>query len=269
MVGGSGCLGREIVDHAVRKGHEVTATFNSGPGTIAGADWTRLDIRHRTDVRELVNTSRPQVIVNTAFVPDDWSVTATGAAHVALAAADALAHLVHVSSDAVFSGLADVYDEDAVPDPITPYGAAKAAAEVAVRAIVPAAAVVRTSLIIGDRGETPHERFVHSLLHAPDSGVLFSDEIRCPVHVADLAGAIHELTQSGASGVQHVAGADAISRYELGMLIAQRDGLDGVTLQSARRAESSLPGALDVQLACARTRGGLETRLRGAREFLA
>ncbi|MDQ3527113.1 MAG: sugar nucleotide-binding protein, partial [Actinomycetota bacterium] len=88
VVGGSGCLGREIVDHAVRKGHEVTATFNSSPGTIAGADWTGLDIRHRTDVRELVNPSRPQVIVNTAFVPDDWTVTATGSAHVALAAAD-------------------------------------------------------------------------------------------------------------------------------------------------------------------------------------
>ena len=52
----------------------------------------------------------------------------------ALAAA-AGARLVHVSSDAVFSGTAPSYDETYPPDPVTPYGAAKAAAETAVKGI--------------------------------------------------------------------------------------------------------------------------------------
>jgi dTDP-4-dehydrorhamnose reductase len=39
---------------------------------------------------------------------------------------------VHVSSDVVFSGSAPRYGEAAPPDPVTPYGAAKAAAETAV-----------------------------------------------------------------------------------------------------------------------------------------
>ena len=42
--------------------------------------------------------------------------------HVALAAAAAGTRLVHVSSDAVFSGTAPSYDETHPPDPVTPYG---------------------------------------------------------------------------------------------------------------------------------------------------
>lgn len=50
--------------------------------------------------------------------------------------------MVYVSSDAVFSGREVDYDESAPPDPIYRYGAAKAA-ETAVAAVDPAAAVAR------------------------------------------------------------------------------------------------------------------------------
>ena len=66
-----------------------------------------------------------------------------GAANVALAASAAGGRLVQVSSDAVFSGAAIRYDETCVPDPISPYGAAKAAAETAVSAIAPTAVIAR------------------------------------------------------------------------------------------------------------------------------
>lgn len=105
----------------------------------------------------------------------------------AVAAASAGARLMHVSSDAVFSGAAIHYDETANPDPTTPYGAAKAAAETAVRAIIPTAVIARTSLIIGDQ-DSPHERQVHACASGAE-GVPFTDDMRCPVHVADLAAA--------------------------------------------------------------------------------
>lgn len=69
----------------------------------------------------------------------------------AQAAAQRGIRLVHVSSDALFSGRRhDQYDEACLPDPVTPYGAAKAAAETAVRLLDAGAVVARTSLIIGD-----------------------------------------------------------------------------------------------------------------------
>jgi dTDP-4-dehydrorhamnose reductase len=97
---------------------------------------------------------------------------------------------------------------------------------------------------------------------------LFTDDIRCPVHVEDLAAALWELVLSDVAGVFHVAGPDALSRHDLGVLIARSQGLGGARLPAGRRADSCLPGALDVRLDSRATQKRLRTRLRGAREFL-
>ncbi len=112
---------------------------------------------------------------------------------------------MHVSSDVVFSGAAPSYDEASPPDPVTPYGAAKAAAETAVKGIAPGAVIARTSLIIGD-GDSKHEGFVHAMAAGTAPGVLYTDEVRCPVHVTDLAAALLELAAGPHAGVCHVAG---------------------------------------------------------------
>ncbi|HEX3714158.1 MAG TPA: sugar nucleotide-binding protein [Trebonia sp.] len=275
VIGGSGLLGLRITRQAALAGHRVTATFHAsaGPGRGAGpdgacADWRRLDIRRRDDVAALVRGVRPDTVINAAYRQSDWETTADGAANVALAAAAAGARLLHVSSDAVFSGAAGRYDETRPPDPVTPYGAAKAAAETAVKAIAPAAVIGRTSLIIGD-GESPPERLVHALASGATAGVLFTDQVRCPVHAADLAAALLELAVSARAGICHLAGADALSRYQLGLLVARRDGLDQAALPAGRSAASGRPGPLDVRLDSTRTQALLATRLRGAREFLA
>ncbi|MFC5185498.1 sugar nucleotide-binding protein [Actinomadura harenae] len=266
VAGGSGFLGREVVRRSLAAGHEVAAAYRTRPVGVAGAAWHAVDIRDRTQVVDLVTAVRPDVVVNAAFRQGDWASTADGAAHVAVAAASVAARLVHVSSDAVFSGRAIRYDETSTPDPTTAYGAAKAAAETAVRAISPTAVIARTSLIIGDGGSS-HERRVHALV-AGDQGVLFTDDVRCPVHVGDLAAALLELASTGRSGICHVAGADAVSRHELGVLVARRDGLDAAAVPSGRRADVGLPGPVDIRLDCTLTRQHLRTRLRGAREFL-
>lgn len=66
----------------------------------------------------------------------------------------------------------------------------------------------------------------------------------------------------------HAAGANAVSRHELGVLIARRDGLDAARLAAGLRAERSLPGPLDVRLDSRTTQHLLSIGLRGAREFL-
>lgn len=268
VAGGSGYLGQRITRRARRAGHEVAAAFHSAPPAERdGTGWHRLDIRRRDDVLDLARRVRPDVIVNAAYLQSDWETTADGAMHVALAAAAAGARLVHVSSDAVFSGHAPRYDEDAVPDPLFPYGAAKAAAETAIRGIAPGAVIARTSLIAGD-GDSKHERLVHDLVTGAKNGVLFTDEIRCPVHVDDLAAALLELAAAPDGGIFHVAGADAVSRFEIGELVADRDGLDRAALPAGSRAATGRPGPLDVRLDSTRTQARLTVRLRGAREFL-
>ena len=268
VIGGSGLLGRRVTRLAQLGGHKVTATFCASVPAATDADWRELDIRRREDVMALVRRVRPDAVINAAYRQHDWETTADGGMHVALAAAAAGARLVHVSSDAVFSGAAPSYDETAQPDPITPYGAAKAAAEIAIKGITPGGVIARTSLIIGD-GDSPHERLVHALASGTTDGTLFTDEVRCPVDATDLASALLELAATAHAGVCHVAGADAISRYQLGLLIAGRDGLDQATLPAGPRAGSGPPGPIDVRLDSTKTQARLTTRLRGAREFLA
>jgi dTDP-4-dehydrorhamnose reductase len=108
---------------------------------------------------------------------------------------------------------------------------------------------------------------VHALARGAD-GALFEDERRCPVHVTDLADALVELAGNGVTGVLHVAGAEGMSRLELGRLIARRDGLDAAALRGTTRALAKVAGPVDVRLDSSLAATVLETRLRGAREFL-
>lgn len=273
MIGGSGFLGTELVRRASAAGWATAATYCSArPGSAHGVAWHRLDLRTGTRLDDLLAGSDPDAVVNATSGQSDWAVTADGSVRVALAAARHGCRLVHVSSDAVFSGSRISYDESRLPDPVTPYGAAKAAAETAVRLLVPAAAVARTSLIIGDGGGSAHERMVHELAAGSREGVLFTDVVRCPVQVGDLASALLELAGSDRAGMFHLAGPDALSRHELGVLIARRDGLDADRLPAGRRPGTALPGTLpgglDVRLVGTATQRLLRTRLRGAREFL-
>lgn len=269
VLGASGLLGSELLRQATLRGDRTSGTYLRSPGTASADFWACLDLRDRHRVLEFVEHLRPGVVINAAFRQGDWSSTADGAANAAIAAAQVGARLVHVSSDAVFSGNDSPYAETAAPDPMTPYGAAKAAAECAVRAIAPGALVARTSLILSDDGASVHERrVVASVVHG-DAGVHFTDDVRCPVHVTDLAAAVLELAATDRAGIHHLAGPDALDRYELGRLMAIREGLDAGRLRPGRRTSiSGTPGPLDVRLDCTETRRHLNTELRGARQFL-
>ncbi|MFI6406253.1 SDR family oxidoreductase [Streptomyces sp. NPDC050548] len=267
VVGGSGFLGTELVRRASAAGWATAATYCSArPDTVPpDVSWHRLDLRTNTRLGDLLAELEPDAIINATSGQSDWAVTADGSVRVAMAAARHGCRLVHVSSDAVFSGSRVSYDESCPPDPVSPYGAAKAAAETAVRLLTPAAAVARTSLIIGNGGSA-HERMVRELAAAAREGVLFTDVVRCPVHVEDLAAALLELACSDLAGMFHLAGPDALSRHDLGVLIARRDGLDASRLPAGRKEGTSM--ALDVRLDSRATQERLGTRLRGAREFL-
>ncbi|WP_433132220.1 SDR family oxidoreductase [Micromonospora sp. CA-240977] len=265
VVGGSGFLGREICRRAVDAGMSVVGTFHSGSITGPGVAARRLDVTDRAAVRALVAEVRPDAVVATPYRYDDWAVTADGAANVAVAAAETGARLVHVSSDALHAGRPTPYADDDPPTPVHAYGAAKAAAETAVRAIDPGAAVVRTSLILGE-GSKQIQLCRDALA---GRAVLFSDELRCPIDVTDLADAVLELVASRYAGLLNVAGPDAVSRAELGLLVAARFGLDAAGLTTTTTAVVGLSHPLDVRLDSSRAAGLLRTRLRGVRELLA
>src|SRR5439155_8979712 len=76
------------------------------------------------------------------------------------------------------------------------------------------ALIVRTSLLYGGVEPGPQEQLVGSG-HAD----FFVDEIRSPVHVGDLAGALLELAEREETGPLHLGGADDVSRYDFALLL--------------------------------------------------
>ncbi|MEU0554363.1 sugar nucleotide-binding protein [Dactylosporangium sp. NPDC006015] len=267
VTGATGSLGRRVYEQATAGGWTVTGTWFAN--RARGGD-VRLDIRDRPAIGALLRDTRPDVIIHTAAGRDrgDWASIADGAANVAVAAAGAGIRLVHMSSDAVFSGREIHYDETALPDPTYRYGAAKAAAETAVAAIHPDAVLVRTSTILGD-GRGAHEVLTHDLASGRVQGALFTDEIRMPVHVDDLAAALLEVAAGSHCGVLNIAGPQPISRHELGLLVAARDGLDPATIPAARSRDLFPNRPLDVRLTSALAESMLRVRLRPAGEFMA
>lgn len=269
VTGASGYVGGAVARCALRAGHRVTGTYHRAPGDVPGVDWVRLDVRDRAAVFALVASAEADAVVNASSSADldDWACIADGAANVVVAAAAHGLRLVHLSSDAVFSGKRAPYDESALPEPVNRYGAAKAAAETVVRAVDPAAVIARTSLVLGD-GESKHERFSLDLTRGNIAGALFADEIRSAVHPADLAEALVELATGDFAGVIHLGGADALDRHALGRLIAVREGLDPATVPAGRGADLGVPRAADTSMDSGLAAKVLRTRLRGAREFL-
>lgn len=270
ITGASGTLGRHVALAALRHGWDVSGTYFTTPPPHSG-QWYRLDVRDRNAVMAMVRHIQPTAIVHTAFIQRGvsmWATNAEGAAFVAQAARETGARLIHVSSDAVFDGTKNPYTEADRPNPVTPYGAAKAAAETAVSAIAPQGAIVRTSLIISREPLDPHTRFILDVASGQCAGGLFTDQYRCPIGVDDLAGAIMELAKNDFTGVIHVAGADVLSRYELGCLIARAYRLDVERLPATTIPAHTPSIVADVRLDTTLARSLLKTRLRGISEWL-
>lgn len=245
---------------AERAGWEVLGATHSTPGPA------RLDMRDAVAVRALVAEFGPHAIVHTAYLQDGpaaYAVTVHGSANVAAAARAADARLVHVSTDVVFDGRAGrPYTEADPPTPCTAYGQAKADAEVAVAQACPEACLVRPSLIVGGDGSSRHERLALDVAAGRLELAFFTDEIRCPVHVGDLAAALLELADGSYTGPLHVTGPDAVSRLELAQLVTGRTDLPG-----ERSADLPQPRPLDCRLDTARARALLKAPLRGVRQL--
>ena len=265
VTGGSGHLGGEVVRRARDTGWEAVGTSFRTPGPV------RLDVRDATAVEALVAELAPDCVIHTAYVqdgPDAWATNVDGSANVAAAAAGRGARLIHLSTDLVFDGRAGPYAEEDAENPLLEYGRAKAAGERFVAERHPEATIVRTSLIYGGEGLSGHERRILDVVDGRTDLAFFTDELRCPVHVSDLAGALLALAKVAHAGPLHIAGADGVSRYELACLVAAANGRATAHLRTTTSAGMQPERPRDCRLECSRAAALLGGPLPGVREIL-
>ncbi|HEX8243811.1 MAG TPA: sugar nucleotide-binding protein, partial [Longimicrobium sp.] len=152
------------------------------------------------------------------------------------------------------------------PSPITDYGRRKAEAERVVRQLAPAAAIVRTSLIVRTGGEDSTVAQLRDGTFPP----AFVDELRCAIAAEDLAAQLWELAtmpRAQVSGIWHLAGPEAVSRYTLAVLLALPHGLQDRVVPGLNRGFTPRRPR-DLRLLTTRADRELRTRARPIGEAL-
>jgi len=259
VTGASGFLGRHLMA-ASEAGRWETLAPSSGS----------MDIRSRARVLDEITTWKPQVVVHLAYRRDDRQIIVDGTRNVAEAAAAAGARLIHLSTDVVFAGRERPYTEADATDARIDYGRWKAEAEVVLWQAHTGALAIRTSLLYGTETQLGHAiTDVTESLAGHSSTKFFTDEYRCPAHVADVAAAIIALAdRPDVHGVLHVAGPQAVSRAELAQAFAAWMGHDPARVPTTSLRESGVQRparvVLDSSLAA-----GLGVRCRSLAETLA
>jgi dTDP-4-dehydrorhamnose reductase len=225
VTGAAGMLGRDVVAAANDAGHEVVA--------LARAD---LDITDAAAVRAAVLDARPRAVINCAAWTDvdgaeaeeaaATAVNGDGAGHVAAAAAEAGAHLLHVSTDYVFDGSArEPYPEDAPTAPASAYGRSKLAGERAVTAVGGEHAIVRTAWVFGPHGRN----FVDTMRRLGadrDEVRVVDDQVGSPTYTGHLAAALVTTAEGRLTGVLHVTASGRCSWFELARATFEETGSD-------------------------------------------
>jgi dTDP-4-dehydrorhamnose reductase len=211
-----------------------------------------LDVRDAAAVRRVVAAARPDVVINaTAYNKVDaaesepaeaLAVNAEGPLHLARAAGEAGARIVHVSTDYVFDGRgARPYAETDPPNPLGAYGVSKLSGELLVAGATPEHLIVRTSGVFAEGGSRAKGgSFVERILARARAGEplrVVADQVFSPTYAPDLARAILALLDHGARGVVHVTNQGTCSWHEMAAAALELAGLRGVPVQAIRAEE--------------------------------
>lgn len=183
---------------------------------------------------------------------------------------------VFASTDYVFDGGRGGYVETDVPEPCTEYGRQKLAIERRLDESGDSALVVRMSRVVGRAVGT------HSVLGPLVADIRAGKPIRCatdqrfsPADVDDVAHALIQLIEDGATGLFHLAGPDSFSRLELAQLL-----LDSIRAVDPRMRAELIPcrlhdlpfrerRPLDTSLATNKLRSRIVWRFRSMQELSA
>ena len=235
ITGASGLLGINLAMEAMRE-HEVVGV-DRGKLKSAPFQVFNIDLIDKEAMDGVLDRTRPDCLINCAAManleaceqnPEQARVINVDVpARLANACAERSIRFVHLSTDAVFDGESmDAYTEDDVPTPLSLYSQTKLDSEHAVFSENPDAIVARVNFFgwsLNGRHSLA-EFFVNNLSEdKPVNG--FTDVIFCPMLVNVTARLLLEMLEKNLTGLYHVVGAQAMSKYQFGVEIARTFGL--------------------------------------------
>jgi dTDP-4-dehydrorhamnose reductase len=222
-------------------------------GKVIAPDRTELDLLEPEKIREIMRSSKPQLVVNAAAYTavdaaetdqaDASAVNAEAPRLLALEAKKLGAMLVHFSTDYVFDGSKKVpYLETDHPNPLNAYGRTKLAGEEAIRNSGAAHLIFRTSWVYATHGRNFLLTILRLAIEREELKIV-DDQVGAPTCAFDLAQATtgiltgitakteSEFISSDFSETYHMTAAGQTTWYEFAKAI----------LEEASRAHQDLP----------------------------
>jgi len=238
VLGGSGLLGEALQAELVERGRKFHA-----PGRDT------LDLADDRSIESWFDDERVSAVINAAAYTDVTRAELPGESEAVFRLnRDAPATLarvcrrqgiamVFVSTDFVFDGASrQPYGERSSPAPLQVYGRSKLEGERAVLGAHPDALIVRTSTLYGPgRRGRPH--YVDAILGQAarrDRIEVVLRPVSSPTYTPDLARALIELLEVGATGLVHVVNDGACSRLDLAREIVRLAGAAGRVIVAER-----------------------------------
>jgi dTDP-4-dehydrorhamnose reductase len=271
ITGAGGLIGNCLVSLA----EKYAPSFRIVP--LARAD---LDFTDFGDVERKFLKDRPALVIHCAAMSKTYDCQANptqarkinveGTAHLASLAAATKANFIFFSTDLVFDGRKGNYIESDAVNPLSVYGETKVEAEAAVAAHRQHI-IIRTSLNSGasPSGKSGYNEQLRAAWAEGKNIKLFHDEYRSPISAAATARAVWEMAARPQGGLWHLAGAERLSRLQIGQLLAERHpGLNARLESGSLREYQGAPRPADTSLNCAKLQQRLSFRLPGLREWL-
>ena len=250
ITGASGLLGINLALEAASE-HEVVgidrSKLKSAPFPLLKADFLRA-----TEISSMIDSIHPDWLINCAALanldecenhPDQARILNTDLPReLAILCVERNIKFVHLSTDAVFDGAKEgVYTEEDTPNPQGIYSQTKFEGERAVQEANPQAILARVNFFgwsLTNR-RSLGEFFVNNLSAGKNVNG-FTDVIFCPMWVNHLSRLLVEMLEKNLSGLYHVVGAQAMSKYQFGVEVARKFGLRESLIEPQSVERSSL-----------------------------
>ena len=245
VTGHTGFLGHYLTETLISKGYQVTG-LSRGKNSNPKITEIQADLSDSTFLKELEDLSIDGIIHAAANGNIDacekdkqasFAINVKAALDLVKYASNKKIPFVFTSSDQVFDGEKGQYAPTDEARPLNSYGTHKLAAEKGVLSIYSEAVVCRMPLMIGDYGG--YEKALVKHLLSGTAQILFTDEIRSVLQAKDAAQLLAEaLNWKG--GLYHLPGPKDMNRYELGVYLAEKHGLDKSLLIPGKQGDVNL-----------------------------
>ncbi len=251
ITGAGGMLGNALCKAACGQ-WEIYALYRHRKPYVEGLHLVQVELTDLDALRDVFQKVRPRAVVHAAAAsrvdecqarPDQTArINVEVTRLIAQLCADGGSDMVFTSTDLVFSGRNAPYSELAVPHPVCEYGRQKAEAESLVLRYCPQGLVCRLPLLFG-WGPGAEATFTSQMidavaLHRPLT--LFVDEYRTPVDVLSAARGILALL-GRARGLLHLGGRKRMSRFDMGLMVAEALDIEPAMIRPVRIAEVEFP----------------------------